>query len=124
MPDIKKLPDAEFEIMKAVWKCESIITSNAIIALLSDNTWKAQTVLTLLGRLVERGFLATEKSGKERTYSPLVSEEEYLQFEADNFFNRFFNNSFTGLVSTLYQGKHLNEKDIKELREWIDKRGE
>ena len=30
-------------------------------------------------RLVDRGFLSTEKQGKERTYYPLVSKEEYLK---------------------------------------------
>ena len=32
-------------------------------------------------RLVERGFLRSEKHGKERTYFPLVSKEDYLKFE-------------------------------------------
>jgi BlaI family penicillinase repressor len=124
MSNLKKLPDAEFEIMKAVWKCQSIITSGAIMSLLSNNKWKAQTVLTLLGRLVERGFLETEKNSKERIYLPLVNEEEYLQFETDNFFNRFHHNSFSSLVNTLYQGKSLNESDLQELRKWIEKRGD
>lgn len=124
MPNLKKLPDAEFEIMKAVWQCKTVITSGAIMSLLSNNKWKAQTVLTLLGRLVERGFLDTEKNSKERIYSSLINEEEYLQFETDNFFNRFHHNSFSSLVSTLYQGKRLNESDLQELREWIKKRGD
>lgn len=122
MAELKKLPDAEFEIMKAVWDCSSTVNSGAIMSLLVNKNWKAQTVLTLLGRLVDRGFLRTEKHGKERTYFPLIDEETYLQFETDNFLSRFHNNSFASLVNSLYQGKSLSENDLQELRTWIEER--
>ncbi|MFD0714020.1 BlaI/MecI/CopY family transcriptional regulator [Paenibacillus sp. GCM10027626] len=117
---MKKLPDAEFEIMKAVWSHEPPLTTNEIIAgLESGNSWKPQTVLTLLVRLTERGFLRSEKKGKERTYFPLITEEEYLQFETGNFIEKFHQNSFLSLVNTLYKGRKLDDGDLDDLMRWL-----
>lgn len=107
MSTIKKLPDAEFEIMKVVWANEPPITSSIIMEQLGkDKDWKAQTILTLMVRLVERGFLRTEKNSKERLYFPLISKEEYLKFETRSFMERFHGNSFASLVTTLFDGKN------------------
>ena len=123
MDAIKKLPDAEFEIMKVIWNGEPHITTNHILAGLNNNKhWKPQTVLTLLVRLIERGFVQSVKVGKERTYTPLISEQDYLQFETGNFIKRYYENSLTGLVNTLYAGKNLTEKDIAALKTWLDER--
>ncbi len=118
MKGIKKLPDSEFEIMKIVWESDPPITAKKIGEAL-DNEWKAQTILTLLHRLVEKGFLDTEKSGKERVYMPKVDGNEYLEFETGNFLGKFHNNSLTGLMNTLYDGKNMTEDDVDELIDWI-----
>lgn len=121
---MKKLPDAEFEIMQVIWKNEPPITTNMLMEQLGkEKDWKAQTLISLLLRLVERGFLRTEKHGKERTYFPLVTKDEYLKFETGNFIERFHENSFVSLVNTLYDGQKLNDRDLDELSKWLKKRG-
>lgn len=123
MSKIKKLPDAEFEIMKIIWHSDiQQITTNQIIAALGDDERKPQTVLTLLVRLIERGFLSSEKIGKERTYTPLVDEQDYLQTETKTFIEKYHKNSLSGLVKTLYNGKSLSDEDIRELRELLNER--
>ena len=123
MEKMKKLPDAEFDIMKVVWANELPLTANIIMQQLgNEKEWKVQTVISLMLRLVERGFLCTEKKGKERTYFPLINREEYLKFETGNFIKQFHNNSFLNLVSTLYDDKALTDKDIDELLLWVKER--
>lgn len=116
--NMKKLPNSEFDIMKAIWALEPPVTVKDISEKLS-NEWKAQTILTLLHRLVEKGFLDTDKRGKERIYTPKVEEAEYLEFETGNFIGKFHNNSLTGLMNTLYDGKNMTEDDVDELLEWV-----
>ena len=117
----KKLPDAEFELMRIVWQNTSPMSTNQIIACLdTDNTWKPQTVLTLLVRLIEKGFLESEKKGKERIYSPLISREKYLSAETERFFDKLHGNSIRSLVSTLYDGKKLSDEEIADLRDWLE----
>lgn len=117
---MKRLPDAEFEIMRVVWANEPPITTNMILAGLGEgHDWKAQTVITLLLRLVERGFLRTEKGGKERSYFPLITREAYLEFETGNFVDKYHSSSVASLVATLHQGNHLSDADLDELRQWL-----
>ncbi|MFE4709556.1 BlaI/MecI/CopY family transcriptional regulator [Paenibacillus sp. NPDC056722] len=117
---MKKLPDTEFEIMKVVWDNEPPITTNMIMDQLGrEKEWKAQTIITLLLRLVERGFLRTEKNGKERTYFPLIVKEEYLEFETADFMKKYHGNSFTSLVAALYDGRKLKNADLDELLTWL-----
>lgn len=120
---MKKLPDTEFELMKVVWANEPPITTSIIMQQLgNERGWKPQTVISLMMRLVERGFLHTEKQGKERTYFPLVGKDEYLKFETSSFVRQFHDNSFIKLASTLYDDKALTDDDINELLDWAKKR--
>ncbi len=125
MTTIKRLPDAEFEIMQAAWQLEPPVTSNMLMEVLNrdgEKVWKPQTIHTLLGRLVDRGFLKTEKKGKERYFTPLIGRDQYLQFETRSFVKQYHNNSILNLVNTVYQGNSLSEDDIAELIKWADQR--
>jgi predicted transcriptional regulator len=120
---MKKLPDAEFDIMKVVWANEPPITTNIVMQQLgNEREWKAQTTISLMLRLVERGFLRTEKNGKERTYFPMVEKDDYLKFETGNFIKQFHDNSFLNLVNTMYNDETLTDEDIDELLKWAKER--
>ena len=122
--EIKKLPDAEFEIMKAIWRCHEPVTSPVLTEnlkfALPEKDWKQQTVMTMLVRLEKKDFLSSEKNGKERYYRPAVSEEEYMQVEARSLRQRFGSAKLTGLVKSLYDGGELTREEIKDLRKWLD----
>jgi len=121
MKPIKRLPDAEFEIMRIIWQNAPPMSTNHIISCLdSDNTWKPQTVLTLLVRLIEKGFIHSEKVGKERTYSPLILRDDYLRAETGSFFDKLHGNSVRSLVNSLYDGKKLSDEEITDLRNWLE----
>jgi predicted transcriptional regulator len=117
---IKKLPSSEFDIMKVIWALEPPVTVKDINNGQLDKEWKAQTILTLLHRLVEKGFLNTDKNGKERIYSPIIEEKDYLEFETGQFIGKFHDNSLTGLMNTLYDGKNMDKDDLDELMKWLN----
>jgi predicted transcriptional regulator len=123
MENLKKLPDAEFEVMKVVWANESPITTPEIMKLLgNEKKWKIQSLVSFMVRLVEKGFLRSEKHGKERTYYPLVSMAAYRKFETSNVVKQFHDSSFLNLVTTLYDDEALTNKDIDELLQWAKER--
>ncbi len=122
MINIKRLPSTEFEIMKVVWANKPPITTNMVMDQLgSKRKWKAPTVITLMLRLTKRGFLRTEKNGKERFYFPLIAKEDYLKFETTNFIKQYHDNSFLSFVNAFYNGKELNDSDIEELMNLVKK---
>ena len=74
----------------------------------------------MLVRLEKKGFLRSEKNGKERYYTPAVTEEEYMQVEANSLRQRFSGARVTGLVKSLCNGGDLSEEEISDLKKWLD----
>jgi predicted transcriptional regulator len=122
MSNPKRLPDAEFEIMKIIWHSPTPITTMQIVDKLGEKkNWKPQTVLTMLVRLVEKKFLTSGKNGRERHYTPVISETDYMQVETGDFMTRYSGNSVGSLIKTMYDGKNITDSDLEELKLWLKK---
>ena len=116
----KRLPDAEFEIMNFIWDhVPPITTAMAWEEIGREKGIKIQTIVTLFGRLVERGFLRYERGkGREREFYPLIARDEYLQMETENFVSRYHQKSYTSLLNALHK-ERLTTEDLDELAQWI-----
>ena len=124
MANFKRLPDAEFELMRIVWQHQPPVTTAEIISNLGEGVnWKPQTVLTMLVRLIEKGFLSSRRVGKVRNYTPIISAAEYMSVETGDFMSRYRGNSLGSLVKTMYDGKDLTEDEIDELKKWLKEKG-
>ena len=77
MRGTKKLPEAELEIMLVIWDGQQPVTSEFIMERL-DKDWTRPTLLKLLTRLCDRGFLRCDKEGRHNVYSVLVPRENYV----------------------------------------------
>ena len=72
---IRRLPDAELEVMQAVWACPPpVYRADLEAALRPSHPMATTTLLTLLSRLAEKGFLAIEKEGRRSRYTPKVKD--------------------------------------------------
>lgn len=122
MEEIKRLPDAELEIMLVIWRSHGPVSSSYILELLKDKRdWALATLMTVLSRLVDKGFLRCEKEGRNNRYSPVISEAEYKESEGKSTLVKLFDNSIQNMVMSLYNGKAINKNDLQELREMLDK---
>ena len=79
---MKRLPDTELEVMKALWKLGADTPRAALDQALEDFGWASNTVNTYLARLAEKGFVSVRREGKSNRYTPLVSQEDYLAFDS------------------------------------------
>ena len=120
---MKRLPETEFEVMKIVWESHPPITTGIIMEQIGqEKGWKIQTVVTLMKRLTERGFLRSEKQGKERLYYPLIEKEAYLGFETEHFMELYHKKSVLNLVNTLYKSDHISDEDLASLLKWVEEK--
>lgn len=118
---MKKLSDAEFEIMQVLWRSGSPMTSNRLLEEMGNTrNWKLASLMTVLARMVEKGAVYCDRSTRTNYYTALISEEDYKITEGTTFLNRLFNKSAKDFIASLYQGKQMSEKDIQELREYLD----
>ena len=119
--EIRRLGDAELEIMQAVWAAGEPVTSTQIqSALKGKRDWALATLMTALKRLCDKGFLRCDREGKKNWYRPLIQEEVYRQNEGRTMLERVYGNSLTGLVASLYDGKTISDRDMEELRRFLD----
>ncbi len=119
MKTTKKLPEAELEIMLVVWDAEEAVTSDYIMERLHKD-WTKPTLLKLLTRLTERGFLRCDKEGRHNLYTVLVPREDYVQEASGTFLQKLHHNSLTSLVASLYDGRKVSKADLEELKRFIE----
>lgn len=116
----KKLPDAEFDVMAAVWEGTPPVNTAYLMEKVGRSKgWKASTLISFLVRLEDRGYITSEKRGKERYYTPVAEQERYMQAVTEQFVQQYHGGSFVHLMDTLYRDRSLSESDIDELLEWL-----
>ena len=126
---IVHLPNSELELMMILWEAGEPVSRAYIDEKLKGRQrWGVTTVLNLLARLAEKGFVHCEQQGKGKSnsYSAIISEEEYLEFESQSVLGRLCARSMTRLVTNLYKNKKLDQKELDELQAFLDeaKKGE
>ena len=118
---MKKLSEAEFEIMQVLWRHDVPMTSNQLLDEMGDKrNWKLASLMTTLARMAAKGAVYCDRSTRTNYYKALVSEQEYKLAEGSSVLETLFNKSAKDFVASLYQGKQMSSKDIRELREYLD----
>ena len=111
-----KISDAEWEVMKFVWRSAPCTAQSVIDALAPAQEWSPATIKTLLNRLVCKRALRFEKDGRAYIYSPAVSETECCKTEAASFLDRVFDGALSPFLAHFAQsGKALRAEDLVEL---------
>ncbi len=123
---MQQVSDYELELMKAIWGNGGTALYAQIVEALSGKgmNWTKNTIITLLSRLVDKGYLKTGKIGRRNQYTALVSEGEYQIAQTEHFVNKIYEGDVKGLVSALIRTDRLTEEDYEELRRYWEKAGE
>lgn len=123
MSDLPQISEAEYEVMKIVWKHAPITTNEITEKLLQSTNWSPKTIQTLIKRLVTKGALTYEKQSRVFVYTPLVKESEYICQESNSFLNRYYDGDITAMLSAYIENDKLTEPEIETLRSLLSKRG-
>lgn len=118
---MKKLSESEFEIMKILWSRDNPMTSNEILDEIKvQRDWKLASLMATLARMVEKGYVYCDRSTRTNYYTAVVEEEQYKIEESQQLLDKLFNKSAAKLIASLYNGKKFSNKDIKELKTYIN----
>lgn len=118
--NIKRLPDAELEIMKELWAADEPLTRPQLEQRLARKSWTSTTLLALLARLESKGFVSRQKQGKGYLYAAAVTRQEYLPVESRSALGRMFGGSARNLVAALAETHALSDTDIDELAAYLE----
>ena len=115
-----KLTEAEKGIMEILWKKEKAFMKE-ILEEFPEPKPAATTVATLLKRMQNKNLIEYKTFGNSREYFPKVRKEAYFNEEMTSMIDRFFNNSVSQFASFFTSNAKLSQKQLKELRDIIDK---
>lgn len=95
---MKKVSDAELEVLKVIWK-KGKVNSLDIINELEEFNWNNNTIRTLIKRLLEKDAIEIiDKNGKTFTYSAKISKEEFKYYKTKNLLNQLYDGDINNLI--------------------------
>lgn len=124
MGNLPQISEAEFEVMKIVWKHAPISTNEITDKLVQTTNWSPKTIQTLIKRLVTKGALTYEKQSRMFVYTPLVQENEYIRQESNSFLKRYYDGNITSMLSAYIENDSLSETEIEQLRSLLSRRSQ
>jgi len=115
-----RLPEAEFDVMMAIWEGEPPMTTGYLMKVLGNaRGWKAPTLISFLVRLEKRGFISSSKKGKERYYAPVANRELYLKKVTEHFVEKYHEGSFVNFLDALYHDRKFSNEEVDALLAWL-----
>lgn len=118
---IKRLGDAELEIMQVLWVAEEPVTSGYVLEKLKGKCdWQLSTLMTTLSRLGGKGFVDCDRTTRTNYYAPIISESEYKGTASKNLFEKLYGSSVKNMIASLYDSHSIGDNDLKELRSLIE----
>lgn len=119
--NIRRLPDSELEVMQIVWDQQPPVSRSEIEAVIKEShTLAATTILTMLTRLCEKGFLRMEKQGRANLYTPLITRRDYLASESRSLLDKLYGGSVKTFATALCDSG-ISKAELAELRELLEK---
>ena len=115
---IQQVSDFELELMKTIWGNGGTALYAEIAEALDKKGTPAtkNTIISLLSRLIEKGFLKTNKIGRRNRYTALVSEADYRAAQTETFLDKIYEGSAKDLISTLIQKEMISPDDYENLK--------
>ena len=111
----ERISDAEHAVMEVLWD-ESPLTAQEVVERIpADRDWSANTVKTLLGRLLAKNIIAHEEEGRRYRYRPMVARGDYVAGESRRLMDRLFGGKLTPLVAHLAERDAITDQDIAEI---------
>lgn len=122
MGDRPGLSEAEMEVLKALW-AQGPGTVRRVNEALAGRQWAYTTVLTLLQRLVAKGYVASETSGVAHVFRAAVTRDELLESRLKDTADELCDGSAVPLVLALVQGNRFSPEELAKFRRLLDEEG-
>ena len=119
----RRLPvsDAELEVLKELWTAGPATVRDVAAALRKRRRRLAyNTVLTLLSRLREKGYVAADRRDTAHLFRALVTRDELLGSSLSALADRVCDGTASPLVLALVRGQRFSADEIAHFRKLLD----
>lgn len=115
------LTDAEWKIMNALWEAAPQTITQLVATLRASTGWAKSTVITLLGRMVDKQAIHYREGERARLYFPAVSREEMAPTETACFLQRMYGGSLSLMINTMVESNGLTSQELQELKSILER---
>ena len=111
---MKHLTNREEEIMEFFWQKGPMFVKE-LIKLFPGPKPHYNTVSTMVRDLEEKGFLNHEQFGNTYRYFAIITREEFSNRSIKNLVSKYFNASYSSVVSMFVEEQKISTEEIQEL---------
>ena len=116
--NMEELTTAESMVMKTIWDHPHEMALQEIMKLTNETygkDWKSQTVSTYIAKLVKKGFLRMNQSGRNATYEIIIPELSYQQEQSRKFVKFWNRGSVAQFLTAFYKDHKLTKEEIEKI---------
>ena len=115
---MKRLTSKEEEILGYFW-AKGPLFIRELLDLQEEPKPHYNTLSTIVRTLEEKGYIGYKVFGNTHQYYALISEDEYRKKTLKQVVDKYFDNSYTRVVSTLIEEEALTLDELQELIQQI-----
>lgn len=110
-----KLGDMEARFADIIWENQPIPSAELVKLCERELSWKKSTTYTVLKKLIEKGLFQNDKS----IVTAKMTKEQFYGLQSQKYVEETFG-SLPKFLTAFFQGKKLSQKEVQELKNYID----
>ncbi|WP_263786733.1 BlaI/MecI/CopY family transcriptional regulator [Salinibacter grassmerensis] len=114
------LGETEMEVLHHVWDLGEATVADVRERILEDRDVAYTTVMTVLKKLAEKGYLDYHKEGRSYVYKSAQEQDAVQHSLLRRLMEKVFRGSPSALVQTLVQREDLSDDEREEIRALIN----
>jgi len=121
-PASKHPTELELEILKVLWRCGPSTGQDVRDGLAPDRDLAYTTVMTVLGIMLDKGYVSRRKDGASYLYRTRVSEKATARQMLRDLVSRVYDGSVETVLVNLLESSDLDRAEIQRLRQLLDRK--
>ncbi len=114
------LGETEMEVLHHVWDLGRATVAEVQARILHERKVAYTTVMTVMKKLADKGYLQYTKDGATYVYSAARSSEEVRRSLVDDLVSKVFRGSSLALVQTLVRHEDLTDEERRDIKQLIE----
>lgn len=117
---LTQLGETEMEVLHHVWDLGEATVADVRERILEEREVAYTTIMTVMKKLAEKGYLDYHKEGRSYVYRPAEEPNKVQHSLLQRLMNKVFEGSPLALVQTLVKREDLSADERAEIRTLID----
>ena len=117
---LTQIGETEMEVLHHVWALGEATVAEVRERILEERDVAYTTIMTVMKKLAEKGYLQYRKEGRSYVYSPAQPPDEVQHGLLTSLMDNVFKGSPMDLVQTLVRHENLSDAERQEIKSLID----